>query len=244
MRKINIQTTQNVVIENSLAGAGLRAGASLLDIIVLTIYCFFCLAITSALVTSGFEGNFIAFWFLFMPVFLFYSPFCEIVFSGRTLGKLIVGIRVVQLNGENLTPQQAVMRWVFRVVDLWICFGSLAVIFSSASEKGQRIGDTLAETLVVRDRVTTYNINDILKIKSNDNFSPEYSGITKYTDEDMLWLKQVLKRTKENPSKANKNLVLKISKKIQQELGLGKEPKNSEEFLNKVLEDYIVLTRS
>lgn len=248
MRKVNIQTAQNVVIENNLANAGIRALASLLDLVFLFVYyliCFFIVA--SIFVPAGnYDSMMIAFWFLFMPIWLFYSPVCEMMFKGQTLGKLICGIRVVSMNGENVNSEQSAMRWVFRILDLWICFGSLAIIFCSASEKGQRLGDNLAETLVIKAKSSNYSIRDILKINSTQkkDFSPLYPGVTQYTDEDMLWLKKAINRYKEMKSDENRELLLNAANKIKEDLLLDELPKNKLNFLKKVLEDYIVLTRS
>lgn len=245
---MNIQTPQNVVIENDLAGSGMRALASILDLVFLGIYFLICLAIVSAvsIQSQNMESGQIAFWFLFMPLFLFYSPLCEMLFKGQTLGKLISGIRVVSMNGENVTSEQSAMRWVFRILDLWICFGSFAMIFCSASERGQRLGDVLGETLVIKVKSGNYSIRDILKINStkNEKYKAIYPGVIKYTDEDMLWIKKVIKRRKVNPSKSNKKLILQAAEKIKGDLNLEDLPKNKVKFLEKVLEDYIVLTRS
>ena len=222
--------------------------ASLLDLIFLGVYLFICGMIISsmALHSADMEGIQIAFWFLFMPVWLFYSPVCEMLFKGQTPGKMITGIRVVSLNGENVSSEQSAMRWVFRILDLWICFGSFAVIFCSSSERGQRLGDVLAETLVIRVRGNDYSIHDILKINStkNEDYKALYPEVTRYTDEDMLWIKKVVKRRKLNPSKNNQLLVVKAAQKVQQDLKIAELPKNKVQFLEKVLEDYIVLTRS
>ena len=248
MRKVNIQTPQNVVIENSLAGTGMRALSSILDLVFLGVYFLLCLAIVSSIAinTLDMESTQIAFWFLFMPLFLFYSPLSELLLKGQTLGKMIMGIRVVSLNGENVSSEQAAMRWVFRILDLWICFGSFAMIFCSASERGQRLGDVLAETLVIKVRTGNYSIRDILKINStkNEDYEAKFPGVVRYTDEDMLWIKKAIKRRKVNPSKSNQQLILKAAKKVQQDLKLENLPKNKVKFLEKILEDYIVLTRS
>lgn len=71
-------------------------------------------------------------------------------FLGRTVGKMITGIRVVgETSGAAPTWGQAIIRTLLRVVDGM--FGYLVAFVSVlVSGKRQRLGDMAAKTLVVR----------------------------------------------------------------------------------------------
>ena len=53
---------------------------------------------------------------------LFYYPVMEILTNGQTIGKKIMGIRVITLEGGQASVSQYLLRWIFRPVDfpLWI----------------------------------------------------------------------------------------------------------------------------
>jgi uncharacterized RDD family membrane protein YckC len=77
-----------------------------------------------------------------------YYIVCEFA-TGMTLGKRIVGIRVVDEDEEHLTLGAAVVRNLLRLVD-GLFFYLVGGIFALTSSRGQRLGDRAAHTLVVR----------------------------------------------------------------------------------------------
>lgn len=83
-------------------------------------------------------------------VYLGYFFFFELVF-GRTPGKMSTGITIQTLNGEPYGLRQVSLRTVTRILETNpLFFGGLpAGIFVALSEKKQRLGDILAETIVV-----------------------------------------------------------------------------------------------
>ena len=66
--------------------------------------------------------------------------------TGRTLGKALLGLRVVGLDGQRATPGSILMRNVVRIPELLL---PLLLLFILLSTLRQRIGDVLARTLVV-----------------------------------------------------------------------------------------------
>ncbi len=70
-------------------------------------------------------------------------------YLGQTLGKMLVGIRVVQEStGEVPGIGATALRTVLRIVD-WLRFYLVAFVTVLASQKNQRLGDMAARTLVV-----------------------------------------------------------------------------------------------
>jgi uncharacterized RDD family membrane protein YckC len=85
---------------------------------------------------------------LFLLVGLAYYIFGEAL-TGATLGKRIVRIRVVDEHGEQPTLGAAVVRNILRPVDA-LCFYLVGAVFALTSPLGQRLGDRVAHTVVVR----------------------------------------------------------------------------------------------
>lgn len=77
----------------------------------------------------------------------------ETLSHGRSLGKLACGLRVVRDDGGPIRFRHALVRGAFGVFELLLTFGSVACVASLFSERGRRLGDVFAGTLVVRERV-------------------------------------------------------------------------------------------
>jgi uncharacterized RDD family membrane protein YckC len=138
------------------AGIPLRFVAVLLDAVIV----FFPLSIVIALMSGGgyaergpgyanagvdVGGN--VFWLL-LALGVGYYVVCEAA-AGATLGKRMVGIRVVGEDGEHVTFGAAVVRNLLRIVDA-LFFYLVGFLFALTSTRGQRLGDRVAHTLVVR----------------------------------------------------------------------------------------------
>jgi uncharacterized RDD family membrane protein YckC len=91
------------------------------------------------------EGS--AFWVLVMVAVAYYV-LCEAL-AGATVGKRIVGIRVVGEDGEHVRLGAAVVRNLLRLIDC-LFFYLVGAVFALTSARGQRLGDRVAHTLVVR----------------------------------------------------------------------------------------------
>jgi uncharacterized RDD family membrane protein YckC len=88
-------------------------------------------------------------WWPILIVIGYYVVF-EVV-AGGTIGKLVMGLRVVGEDGDSISWGQALGRNLLRVVDA-LFFYFIAAIFVWTSSKRQRLGDRVANTFVIRDR--------------------------------------------------------------------------------------------
>jgi uncharacterized RDD family membrane protein YckC len=79
-----------------------------------------------------------------------YAIVMEWYWQGQTIGKRVLGLRVMDINGLRLQPSQIIIRNLLRAVDslpLFYMVGGLACL---ATAYGQRLGDLAANTIVVR----------------------------------------------------------------------------------------------
>ena len=128
-------------------GVGLRAVAAIVDGVILFAFGYGLALITGGTTTGGFElsgGPF----FLWLVVAIAYYVVQE-ARSGDTLGKKLVGLHVVKLDGSPITMRESVVRNVLRLVD-GLFFYLVGAIVVWASKKNQRLGDRLAGTVVRR----------------------------------------------------------------------------------------------
>ncbi|MFE0654000.1 RDD family protein [Streptomyces sp. NPDC059534] len=77
----------------------------------------------------------------------------ETLSHGRSLGKLACGLRVVRDDGGPIRFRHALVRGALGVVEILMTFGVVACVASLVSERGRRLGDVFAGTLVVRERL-------------------------------------------------------------------------------------------
>ncbi|WP_055525342.1 RDD family protein [Streptomyces graminilatus] len=77
----------------------------------------------------------------------------ETLSHGRSLGKMACGLRVVRDDGGPIRFRHALVRGAVGVVEILITVGVVACIASLVSARGRRLGDVVAGTLVVRERV-------------------------------------------------------------------------------------------
>ncbi|MFD3876069.1 RDD family protein [Streptomyces sp. NPDC058623] len=77
----------------------------------------------------------------------------ETLTHGKSLGKMACGLRVVREDGGPIRFRHALVRGAMGVVELLMTMGVVACVSSLVSERGRRLGDVFAGTLVIRERV-------------------------------------------------------------------------------------------
>lgn len=140
------------------ASLGRRFAAHLFDgLIVLVAYIVIgsiVAAQTGNMTSDGFEMEggpaFVAMALTFLVALAYFAVF-ESSRSGRTLGKRLLGIRVTTLDGGQASFGQAVTRNLLRLIDGLILYLP-GIVLILMSDRNQRLGDRIAETVVVRTR--------------------------------------------------------------------------------------------
>ena len=104
----------------------------------------------------------------FFVVQIGYGMVCEWFWRGQTVGKRLLRLRVMDAQGLRLQFSQVVMRNLLRFVDLLpVCYmvGGLASLFNS---RAQRLGDFVADTIVVRaPKIAEPDLDQLLAGKYN-----------------------------------------------------------------------------
>ncbi|MDQ3263110.1 MAG: RDD family protein [Myxococcota bacterium] len=147
-----VLTPEYVEFRYPLAGLYSRFLAWLVDAGIILLG-FAAVMMVLAQVMAGFPGFLSALGFvLYFLLDWGYAMVLETWWSGQTVGKRLLGIRVIQESGVRLGFIQAALRNLARAVDrlpfLYLVGATTAVLSSSQ----QRLGDLLAGTIVVRDR--------------------------------------------------------------------------------------------
>ena len=247
MNTISLATSQNVTIEYELAGIFERILAFFIDTVILYAYIILVFVLFTYSNSAELFGNDIALFFYLivtLPVWLGYHLFCETIFSGQSIGKMALKIKVVKNDGQQMDMSDYSMRWMFRIIDIMLSFGIIGVVAIMSSWRNQRIGDMVGDTSVIKlDPSNKIFIKDILAIKKKMSHRITYEAVVKFTEDDMLLLKNALDRAKINPNDYYRKLLVELARKICDQLDIKDVPKKHINFLKTVLNDYIVLTR-
>ncbi|MFK8847001.1 RDD family protein [Streptomyces sp. Ac-502] len=92
---------------------------------------------------------------LFVLVLVGVPIVVETLSRGRSLGKLVCGLRVVREDGGPVRFRHALVRGALGAVEIVLTMGVVACIASLVSARGRRLGDVFAGTVVVRERIPT-----------------------------------------------------------------------------------------
>jgi len=223
-----LNTAQNVNLEHRLADMGARIAAFLIDYVIKFGYIMFIVVLAGA---SGMNSNPWLLSLFFLPVML-YTLLFEVFSEGQTPGKKSQSIQVVSKDGAPVKISQYLLRWLFNIIDFYILSGVVALISIGATRSNQRLGDIIANTLVISNKQkntledTAYNAIDA-------NYVPSYPSAINLTDEDIRIIKEVLSNESENAF----SLTTETANKIEEILVVQKTG-SSRIFLKMVIKDY------
>jgi uncharacterized RDD family membrane protein YckC len=148
-----VVTGDAVVLDVPIAQLPMRAVGALIDIAVIVIGYLVALMLWAATLTQFDEAVTAAIMVIFtVLVFVGYPLVFETATRGRSVGKMVMGLRVVSDDGGPERFRQALFRALASVVEIWMLLGSPAVICSMLSPKAKRIGDIFAGTVVISER--------------------------------------------------------------------------------------------
>lgn len=107
----------------------------------------------------------------FFCVWLYYV-FFEMLWGGRTLGKRIFGLRVINDDGTHLTWSASLLRNLMRLIDGMPFFYAAGATVSLCHPHGKRLGDILAATVVVYDDKSRMKSNGKLDVQGVEAVAP------------------------------------------------------------------------
>ncbi len=156
--EIRITTPESVHITFEAAGIGSRFAALMVDTAIqLVLFLTLLVSLFGAGITmEGMVGGILS-WYtalliiLSFVIFMGYFIFFEMVFHGRTPGKAMMKIRVIQSSGQPVSFMGSALRNIFRLADFFPGFYGTGILVMFISPESRRIGDYLGGTVVVRD---------------------------------------------------------------------------------------------
>lgn len=187
---LEIETPELLTLHLPLAGFGPRALAFFLDSLLIALAQ---IVVTGLLILIGasmsifqtMTGNMqqmivvlMIFFLIVLLIYPLYFIVFESIWNGQTPGKRTTGIRVVQRGGLPLNTQAIVMRNMMRLVDMLPSNNFAGVISFFASSNQQRIGDLVADTVVIREFATDQPLSWIQAYGSQGQEQREVGTVT------------------------------------------------------------------
>ena len=165
---LTVRTPEGVVFATQLAGPAIRFlawGVDLLCVSALSQLISYGSALLGMLSSDLASGLAILFTFILS---IAYSIVLEWFWRGQTLGKRLLRLRVMDLEGIRLQPSQVVVRNLVRAIDFFPAFYVVGGIACLISRHAQRLGDIAANTVVVRiPRLEAPDVEQLLAGKFN-----------------------------------------------------------------------------
>jgi len=216
MPLIQIETPFNIELEFEIAEAHKRLFAYLIDFSILLLFFmsmkYFYYGGFNLTSTESLESH-VGLDILTISIpMLLYSLVCDVMMHGQTIGKKILNIRVISLDGGEPSLSQYTIRWMFKVFE-WPFFfgytffslqnimayiiimgfwGVVVLIFIAVSKKNQRLGDMAANTVVVNTQ-SPFSVNDTVYMQINDiNYIVTFPEVLKLSDRDINTIKNVV----------------------------------------------------
>jgi len=246
MSQLSITTTQNVNINFNTAGVGERVIAYLIDGVV--IYAYYIVIYAVLFEITGFNAYLDAqdYWtktaimgIAGLPALL-YALLFETFLDGQTIGKKVMKIKVIKIDGYQSSFGDYLIRWIFRIVEVTPPMGIIGLIAMIVNKDDRRLGDLAAGTAVISLK-RDISINHTILREIDTRYKPVYPLVIKLTDNDV----RIIKETYEaSYRQADFNMMQKLQYKIETVTGIKSVSANATAFVDTVLNDYNFYTQN
>lgn len=162
-RGTSVVTPEHVLLRFQTAGLGSRAAALMIDTVILFLVNLTVFIVLGLVIFGKDQENFLETENMAIAIVIFlafafnfgYFWLLEAFWRGQTLGKRIMGLRVIRDNGQPITFIAATIRNLFRILDGLPMGYFLGAIISFFHSQDKRLGDLVAGTIVVTESTRT-----------------------------------------------------------------------------------------
>jgi uncharacterized RDD family membrane protein YckC len=147
---LRIRLPEGVTFALPLGGPVSRCLAFLMDVFVVSMIVSLLQQLASSVrsIYEDFGAGLLV--LAYFGVWTLYGMLCEYYWHGQTIGKWLLGLRVMDSKGLELQFYQVAVRNLVRTVDLFPAVGLLGGLIMLCNRRLQRLGDLAAGTIVVR----------------------------------------------------------------------------------------------
>jgi uncharacterized RDD family membrane protein YckC len=165
---LRVRLPQGVTFSLPLAGPVTRCFAFFIDIFIVVALLSAFARVLSIIVKLSQDFGTGLLILGYFAVWTLYGMLCEYYLQGQTLGKWLLGLRVIDTAGLPLQFHQVAMRNLVRNIDMLPLLGLLGGLAMLSNRRLQRLGDLAGGTVVVRTRrVTQPNLGALSRGRYN-----------------------------------------------------------------------------
>lgn len=270
MNTVGIRTNFNIDIEFTAPPFHRRLLAWVLDSAVLVLYVIVAVRVLTAYSRSlGYgDDRGMKLWavelLLGLP-FILYHVVLEATMNGQSIGKKIMGIKVVSDRGGKPSLSQYIIRWMIRTSDYMLLVIFVVIVLSTSAgmpvstemwigvtialgllivdlvlvntKRQQRLGDMLAHTVLINTQQKD-RITDTVFQEVAEGYVPQFPQIMQLSDRDINALKGIVDTARKHK---DYNMAMMAAEKIKAHLKIdsGMEPT---QFLDVLMKDYNYLS--
>ncbi len=233
MAQTSIITGQYVRNQQTAATVMQRFFAWVIDAVFLSVTSSLLIGIAYGIISASYSPGGEAVIYLLCLVTLSYPMLMEMFSDGQTIGKSLMGIRVICLDGSVPSKMAFFLRWILYLVDFGCMFAGL--VFIVFSKNSQRLGDLAAGTTVVKLSKTQKPF--ILRSFgfTDKHYAPSYPEASHLSMRQIEVIERLLYSS--NNQRRGK-LISLLAQKVEQVLGIRAKESDAEKFLNKVYNDF------
>lgn len=236
MDKLKINTPQNVQIEYRIASVGTRMLAILIDFAVMMAYVVFNTYILSK-INFDESWTYIAVTMLVNFPVIFYFFYMETIFQGQTLGKKVMNLKVIRIDGNKASIYEYFIRWIFTIVDILMMSGVIGLLSMVMTKKTQRLGDLAANTTVISLK-SQLNIQETVLEELTQERQIVYPQVRFLSDQDVNLIK---KNYHYALAKKDEQVLIALRDHLVKLLNIEEVKSSPSEFIQVLLEDHYQL---
>ena len=245
MTQLSINTTQNVNINFTAASVGDRILAQLIDLLVKIAYVIVVIVIINLFDLERYldkmdQWSVMGVFSLIGLPYMFYTLVQESLWEGQTIGKKLMKMKVIKLDGYQASFGDYLIRWMFRIIEISIGSGIIGLIAIISSKNSQRLGDMAAGTAVITLK-NNININHTILQEVNEDYVPVYPLVIKLSDNDVRIIKETFEAA---VADRYYDTFIKLREKIIQVTGIKNQSGNDHDFIRTLLKDYNYYTQN
>lgn len=243
MKYITINSSQNVNINFKSATVFSRIVAFLIDYFIISLYLYLIFNFIDSIERNlrnylHKDYMFIVFFVFALPAIL-YTLISETISNGFTIGKFIMNIRVIKIDGFQASFIDFFIRWMFRLVDIFTFSGIPACLFILINSKSQRLGEIASGTATISLK-QDYNLKHTILTDLTDSYIPTFTQVLILSDNDMRIIKENFELAVKNK---NTKTIHDLSLKIESVLQIKNPFSTKSEFINTIIKDYNFYTQ-
>ena len=232
MNEVTITTPEHVPIRLEPAGAGSRFLATLIDFFIVSAvssvggFLFGVTLSRGIAMALTITLNFVLTWG--------WHVFFEVRKQGRTPGKRALRLRVIDARGLPVSLYQSLVRNIVRAIDFAPAFYGFAALATMVTASRRRLGDLVADTLVVCDaQALTYKGQFASDRRHNTLRTPRVLRLVRHkiSLEEREFLLTLCLRADRMSPEARYDLMEEVANVYRQELGLESDSISGENFV-------------